>query len=272
MKIKKLVVYTWVVLLVILYVSPLMWLFSSSLKSDSTYTKDQFTIRALLPTEFRLNNYLYVLEKGNLGRAVLNTLYVTSLNILGCGFLNSLAAFALAYLRFPGKKFLMTLVIAMIIIPGDSLLLQNFITIKNLGLVNSYAALVIPGLGNAFFIYLFRQFFLNIPKDIFDSARMDGASLWQIYLKIAVPISKPVFIATSIFIFNGMWNAFLWPLIVITNPKYQVIQVSVQRFLGSRTLDVGYVMAALSISAIPPLIVFLLLQRYFVEGLRGMGR
>jgi fructooligosaccharide transport system permease protein len=132
--------------------------------------------------------------------------------------------------------------------------------------------MVLPGLANPFFIFLYRQFFLNIPKEIFESARIDGAGYLSIYFRIVFPIAKPVFTLTSISIFNGMWNAFLWPLMVITNPKYNLIQIAVQKFLGSRTLDTGYIMASLSISALPPLILFAFLQRYFVAAMRGIAK
>jgi len=271
-KIRKIYIYPIVIILTLIYILPVLWLFSSSLKSVETYTRDQFTFRAFLPTEFKIENYLFVIRKGGLGRAAFNTFLVAILNIVACGFVNSLAGFSFAYLRFPGKNFLFTLVLALIIIPWDVLLLRNFITIKNLGLLNTYAALVLPGLANPYFIFLFRQFFLNIPRDIFDSARVDGCGFFQIYFKIIFPLARPVFTANAIVIFSGIWNAFLWPLIVITDPKYQLIQIALQRFLGSRTMDIGYVMASLSISAIPPLIVFGFFQKYFMAGLRGIGK
>lgn len=184
----------------------------------------------------------------------------------------SLAAFAFARLRFPGRDALFLLYLAALMIPFPVLLIPQFIMVRYLGWYDTYWALIVPqGFFSAFSTFLMRQYFRGIPIDLDDAARMDGASSWRIWWQIILPVSSPVLAALSIFVFLGSWNDFLWPLVVTNSENMRTIPVALAAFQGQFSTEWQLLMAGAVVAMLPILVVFILAQRRFIEGITVTG-
>jgi multiple sugar transport system permease protein len=249
---------------------PFLWMISTSLKSDS-----QVLIYPplWLPSPPIWGNYRHVLDLVPFGRFLFNTtivaVTVTTLELITSSF----AAYAFARLRFPGRDKLFLLYLGTLMIPGQVTIIPNFLVMSWLGWVDTYAALIIPAAFSAFGTFLLRQFFLTIPPELEQAARMDGCSYFGIYRHIILPLSGPALATLAVFGFMTQWNAFLWPLIVTNKETMRTLTVGIRYFGDEAAGQFNYLMAGTVMSIIPILIVFLLLQRYFVRGiaLTGMG-
>lgn len=184
-------------------------------------------------------------------------------------FIASLAAFAFTRLKFKGKNIIFTICLISMIIPGVINIVPNFIIITELGLYNSLWAMILPGLSSVGGVFLLRQFMLDIPKDFDEAARIDGATNFQIYSKIIMPMCKPVVISLVLFTFQGTWNDFLWPMIVTDSDQFRTIASGLYLTITSDTTMKGLLMASALISAIPIVVIFIFGQKYFVEGMNG---
>jgi multiple sugar transport system permease protein len=189
----------------------------------------------------------------------------------GTLFTSALAAFAFARLRFWGKDVLFYLVLATMMVPGQVLLIPNFLILSSMGLLDTYAALVVPWLASVFTIFLMRQFFMTIPEDLWDAARIDGASRFRYLWQIVVPLSVPVFITAGIFDFLNNWNSLLWPLIVTSTPSKRTLMVGLQNLADEAGQDYQIMMAASALTIMPVVIAFFFLQRFFIEGIARTG-
>ena len=249
---------------------PFLWMISTSLKSDS-----QVLIYppAWVPTPAVWGNYQAVLKLVPFGQFLVNTtivaVTVTILELITSSF----AAYAFARLRFPGRDKLFLLYLGTLMIPGQVTIIPNFLVMSWLGWVDTYAALIIPAAFSAFGTFLLRQFFLTIPPELEQAARMDGCSYFGIYRHIILPLSGPALATLAVFGFMTQWNAFLWPLIVTNKETMRTLTVGIRYFGDEAAGQFNYLMAGTVMSIIPILILFLLLQRYFVRGiaLTGMG-
>ncbi|CAN5420023.1 hypothetical protein BH09SUM1_BH09SUM1_12830 [soil metagenome] len=196
----------------------------------------------------------------------------TSLIATGGTLLTSaLAAFAFARLEFFGKNVVFAAIIATMMVPGQVLLIPNFLILSQLGLLDTYAALTVPWLASVFTIFLMRQFFMTLPEDLWDAARIDGASRFRYLWQIVVPLSKPVFITAAIFDFLNNWNSLLWPLIVTSTPAKRTLMVGLQNFSDDAQTDYHLLMAASCLAIFPVVMVFFFLQRFFIEGIARTG-
>ena len=249
---------------------PFLWMISTSLKSDS-----QVLIYppAWVPTPAVWGNYQAVLKLVPFGQFLVNTtivaVTVTILELITSSF----AAYAFARLRFPGRDKLFLLYLGTLMIPGQVTIIPNFLVMSWLGWVDTYAALIIPAAFSAFGTFLLRQFFLTIPPELEQAARMDGCSYFGIYRHIILPLSGPALATLAVFGFMTQWNAFLWPLIVTNKETMRTLTVGIRYFGDEAAGQFNYLMAGTVMSIIPILILFLLLQRHFVRGiaLTGMG-
>jgi multiple sugar transport system permease protein len=249
---------------------PFLWMISTSLKSDS-----QVLVYppVWVPTPLVWENYLEVLRLLPFGRFVLNTTIVaTTVTILEL-VTSSLAAYAFARLRFPGRDKLFLLYLATLMIPGQVTIIPNFLLMSWLGWVDTYMALIVPAAFSAFGTFLLRQFFLSIPPELEQAARIDGCSYFGVYRYIILPLSGPALATLAVFAFMTQWNAFLWPLIVTNKETMRTLTVGLRYFGDESVQQFNYLMAGTVMSLIPILILFLLLQRYFVRGIAmtGMG-
>ncbi len=189
----------------------------------------------------------------------------------GTLFTSALAAFAFARLVFWGKTVLFYLILATMMVPGQVLLIPNFLVLSTLGMLDTYAALVVPWLASVFTIFLMRQFFMTIPEDLWDAARIDGSGRFRYLWQIVVPLSKPVFITAGIIDFLNNWNSLLWPLIVTSSPTKRTLMVGLQNLNDEAGTEFHILMAASCFAILPIVIVFFFLQRFFIEGIARTG-
>jgi multiple sugar transport system permease protein len=254
----------------IIMLLPFIWMLSTSLKTPNAvfvYPPEW------MPNPVRWQNYADVVRVMPFLRYVLNTAAVaTSITILHL-LVSSLAAYAFARLRFPGRNRLFLAYLATLMVPGQVTLIPNFLIVKYLGWIDSYQALIIPQIFTAFGTFLLRQFFLTIPNELEDAARIDGASNFSIYWRIMLPLSGPALATLGVFTFTAQWNNFLWPLIVINDEQMRTLTVGLRALVGQFTVQYPLLMAGSVISVLPMLVMFLLAQRFFVRGiaLTGLG-
>ena len=180
--------------------------------------------------------------------------------------INSLCGYALAKFKFRGRNFLFAVIIGLMVFPFDSIVIPLYIVVSKLHMVNSYAALIVPFTAKCFSIFMFRQFFIDIPDDIIEAADIDGSSKLRTFFTIVIPISGPVFATVFILDFVVHWSDFIWPLIVLIDPDLRTVQIGIQGFFTEPPLYYGSIMAALTLAVIPVIIMFLIFQKYYVQG------
>ena len=232
-----------------------------------------FLARNFSPANFSPANYIYTFEQVPFGRYYVNSIIVTvTVTILQIT-IASLAAFAFARLRFRGREPLFLLYLSTLMIPFPVTLIPNFLIIKSLGWYDTLIALIVPSLFSVFSTFLLRQYYRGIPIDLDEAARMDGASSLRIWSQVIVPLSGPVLATLAIFVFQGVWNEFLWPLVVTTSENMRTIPVGLAAFVGQYSTAWGPLMAGSVIALLPVLIIYVLGQNWFVKGitLSGMG-
>jgi len=245
---------------------PFIWMVSTSLKPAGQFS-------GFIPRELVWENYRTTIESMPFGRFYLNSLVVaTSVTILQL-LTSSLAAFAFARLQFPGRDKLFLLYLIALMIPFPVTMLPNFILVRYLGWVDSYAGLIIPPAFSAFSTFMLRQQFRGIPLDLDQAARIDGASSFRIWWQVLLPLAAASMAALAIFNFLGSWNEFLWPLIVTNSLEMRTLPVGLSAFQGQHGVQWNLLMAASVISVLPVLVVYILAQRWIVQGitLSGMG-
>lgn len=256
-------------LLSFLMLFPLLWLLGTSLKSP---TEDIFSFPPqLIPAQPTLENFRTVWQSYPFGRYLFNSTLVAaiavSLNLLFC----SLAAYPLARLNFRGRNLLFALVISTIAIPFQIVMIPLYILMVQLGLRNTYLGVIFPSLASAFGIFLLRQAFQGVPKELEEAARMDGCSELGVWWHAMIPAIRPALVTLAIFVFIGSWSDFLWPLIVLDRPEYYTLPLGVATLAGTFSLDWRLIAAGSVISIAPVLILFLLLQRFIIPTNAGSG-
>jgi multiple sugar transport system permease protein/fructooligosaccharide transport system permease protein len=192
---------------------------------------------------------------------------VTALDVT----VSSMAAYGFARVRFPGREALFFLVLAIMIIPFEALLVPLYLIVRGFGWVDSYAALILPMVPRALSIFLLRQFFLGLPKELEDAARIDGCAHWGVYWHIMLPLSRPVLLSVALLAFQEMWGSFTWPLVVTNKADLRVVQVAVATFGQGDAIQYDKIFAALSLAAAVPILLFIIFQRYYVRGIATAG-
>ncbi|MBF0543533.1 MAG: carbohydrate ABC transporter permease [Candidatus Riflebacteria bacterium] len=198
-------------------------------------------------------------------RYFLNTLFVTISITAGSLLFASLAAYALAFFKFPLKDKIFMLMLGTMMIPAQALLIPNYIVLSKIGWMNTYMALIVPWLASVYSVFFLRQFFLQLPKDLFEAAMIDGCSRFQFYYKVLLPLSKPPMVTLAIFSFLASWNSFVWPLVVTNDTELRVIQVGLSYFSSEAGTRWGALMAASTLTIVPLVIMYFFAQRQFVE-------
>lgn len=255
----------------IVFFSPVIWMISTALKVES----DVLTLPLRwIPKRINLTNFTKVTYGSSypVGKAFWNSSVVAIATVVLVLFITSLAAYAFARMEFKGKNLLFTLALSTIMVPGEVTIVPLFLLMWKLGLANSHIALIVPSLSSAFGVFLLRQFFLSIPRDLEDAARIDGCSQLRIFYQIILPLAKPALSTLSIFTFLSSWNSYTWPLVVITRAEMMTLPICLS-YLQS---TIGYsryneVMAASVIATVPSLIVFLVSQKWIVKGVSLTG-
>ncbi|HLA62783.1 MAG TPA: carbohydrate ABC transporter permease [Rhodothermales bacterium] len=247
---------------------PLLWMLSVSLTpqgSASTYPPP------LLPRHVTFEHYRALFERADMGRYFLNSTFL-SLSVTAVSlFFNSLAGYSFARLRFPGRDRVFKVLLGALVIPAQVAMLPLFLLMRELHLVNTFGGVIVPGLATIFGIFLVRQFALSIPESLLEAARLDGASEFQIYRLIVLPLLLPILVTLALFTFMGTWNDFMWPLIVLTDDRLYTLPVAVASLSRERVQDVELMMAGSVVTVLPVLAVFLALQRYYIRGIMMGG-
>jgi multiple sugar transport system permease protein len=245
-------------------VFPLLWMLSASLMPTGEATT--FPPR-LFPSHVTFSHYGELFTRLNLGRSFLSSSIIAVTATLLSLFFNSMAGYAFAKLRFGGRDRLFGLLLAALVIPAQVGMLPLFLMLKSMGLVNSYWGVIIPTIASVFGIFMIRQFMLSIPQELLEAARIDGAGEFRIYWAIVMPLARPILVTLAIFTFMSSWNDFMWPLIVLTDSRKYTLPVSIANLVGEHVQDIELMMASSVLTVIPVLILFIVLQRYYIEGL-----
>ncbi len=268
MKLKKIALHVFLILTGAITLAPFVWMLSASLMPDghtNVYPPRFF------PDIFTLSQYTRLFARLSIGRNFLNSFILSVSVTLISLFFNSMAGYAFAKYRFKGKNQLFKFLLSSMIIPAQVTMLPLFLMLKSVGLINTYMAIIIPGMANIFGIFMIRQYALSIPDSLLEAARIDGAGDFQIYYTIILPLCMPILITLAIFTFLGTWNDFLWPLIALTDNSMYTLPVALANLMGEHSKDPELMMAGSVITVIPVIIVFLSLQRYYIKGIMMGG-
>lgn len=265
--------YLVMILLAIFFLFPTVFMLVSSIKSNETAVlRDMSTIYAFVPRgELGLANYFDVFDQMPFGLFMFNSVFIVGTLIAAGLFVNSLIAYALARLRFRGRTILLSVIIALIIIPFEAIVVPLLLIVNRFGWLDSYHVQIIPFIADALSIFLFYQFFINLPKDLEEAALVDGASFLRIYWSIVVPLSKPVFATVAILQFILRWGEFLWPLMVTRTEQFRPLPLALQQFFSQDPKMWGDIMAFAAMMTVPVLIIFLLFQKWFVQSVATAG-
>ena len=245
-------------------VFPFYWMISSSLKSGFEVIQ---TPPTMLPENVMWSNYSTAFSMAPFGRYFINTIIVTVLSIVSTVVISILSAFAFSHLEFKGRDLIFSIFIASMMIPGEVLIVNNFKTISNLGMIDTYTSLFIPYAASVLYIYMLREFFLTVPKPLYYAAKIDGAGDWKFLWKVLVPIAKPSIITISILVGINSWNAFLWPLLVTNNENMRVLATGLTAFQSDAGNQYELLMAASSIITVPIVGVYVFLHKKIMNGI-----
>ena len=238
-------------------------------KDDTSYGRVNFNAGEVFLNFWQ--NYVDAWNAAPFGRYYLNTVFVAVTTTVLEIIFAAMAAFAFAKMEFFGKKFIFSLFLATMMVPGEVLLVPNFITLTNLGWVDTYYALIVPWVVSVFAIFLLRQHFMTIPDELYDAAKIDGMNKWKFLWGVMVPLSKPAIITGALLKFVGSWNSFLWVLIITKSPEYRTLPVGLQNFSSATGTEYNLLMSAATFSIIPVVVLFLVTQKYFIAGISRSG-
>ena len=225
----------------------------------------------LVPSKVTLENYHTAINSVPLFRFIVNSFVVSILVTIGQVFTASLASFAFAFYDFKGKKLLFLMVLSTMMIPGETTIISNFLTVSSWGWTDSLQVLIVPFLTSAMGIFLIRQFYLTLSKDLIEAARIDGCSNFMFLIKILIPISKPAIASLSIYTFISTWNQYLWPLLTINNGNNRTVQIGISMLQYSEGSSYGVVLAGAILILIPSVFIFLLGQKQLVKGMTAVA-
>jgi ABC-type glycerol-3-phosphate transport system permease component len=230
-----------------------------------------FSAKTLIPQDLTFDAYIRLFKEFSFQRYVLNTFIVTLFTILFSCIVNGIAAFSFATFQFPGKKIIYTIVLLSFMIPFESIAMPLYNVVNHFGWIDRMYGLIIPGIADGLVLFLFNQFFRDIPRSLLEAARIDGAGWITVFIKIIIPLSVPVFVTAGLMIFMTQWNSYLWPLLVARSRDVQTIQIALGQFRGERFTLWSCIYAGSMVSAVIPLVFFLPFQKYFVQGIISSG-
>jgi multiple sugar transport system permease protein len=250
----------------LMMIFPFVWMVSSSFKRP----QDIYSL-ALIPPVFTLDSYRTVLQDTAYVRWFANSLVIAIITTLSVAFFDSLAGYTLAKFRFPGAMVIFILILSTLMVPTEMLVIPWFMMSIEMGWTNTYWGVMFPGVISAFGVFLMRQFFMGVPNELLDAARIDGFNEFQIFTRIALPLVKPAVAALCIFTFLGNWNAYIWPLIVIRSEEMRTLPVGIAFFSTENSAAFDLIMAAAALATIPVIIVFLVFQKHIIKGIALAG-
>ncbi len=263
-----LLLYALLLLFAVLCVGPFLWLVSTSLRSGQDILSYP---PKLLPNPVFFESYIDVWQAQNMPRFLLNTFIISFWGVLANLAMAATAGYALARIYFPGRDIVFFLIVSTLVPPNTLNIVVNFITLVQLGLTDTFVGVVLPNAVTVFNVFLLRQAFLSIPRELEDAGRIDGANEFILWWRVMLPLVRPALLTVTILEFVAMWNIYQWPLIALSDANKFPLSVALSRLtVGELALNFGNIAAATVISIIPVILIFLVLQRYFIEGLAGL--
>ncbi|MFD1037215.1 carbohydrate ABC transporter permease [Virgibacillus byunsanensis] len=266
---RKLLIHALLILGAVVMVGPFLWMILTSLK---TLGEASQVPPKIFPSVLQWSNYMEVFNSFPFAGFYWNTFITTVAKTVGQLLLCSMAAYAFARIKFPGRNFFFILYLSVLMIPPQAFLIPQYQIIANLGLLNTLSALVLPGLFSAFGTFLLRQFFMTMPDELEEAAKIDGCSHFQIYWRIMLPLAKPGLVALSIFTILWSWNDFLWPLIVNSSPEKMPLSAGLASLQGQYSTNFPILMAGTFLASWPLILIFIFFQKSFVEGIALSGK
>jgi multiple sugar transport system permease protein len=265
----KLLLYLILTLYAVITLVPFLWALSASFKPLSEIISGELNF---IPHNFTLDNYRQIfLQEPLFWRWFFNSVViavsVTVLNLL----FNSMAGYALARLRFVGQRFCFFLILALLAVPTQITLIPTFLILKAIGWLNSYQGMIVPGMVNATFIFMMRQFFVNFPPELEEAGQLDGLNTWGIFRHIVLPLAKPALAAQAVFVFMSSWNNFLLPIVILFEPEMFTLPLGLNSFRGQYISYWNYIMAASMVFTLPALGIYAFFNRYFIQGATFTG-
>lgn len=274
LSLKKIGFHSFVLSLSLLFILPLFWMISSSFKTEQQIYSDMTSLRAFFPSikNFTIKPYTELLGSYNIFRNMLNSLFYSVITVASSLVINSLAGYALAKMKLPFKKIFMIAIVGLIIVPTEATILPMYLIVNRLGLVNTIPGVILPFSASVMSIFLYRQYFLKFPTELIEAGKIDGLSSVQIFFRIVVPVSIPIYITTGVLAFLASWNDFLWPVMVISRERMMPIQVALSAIFADReNIFTNHMMAGLTLATIPVILIYLIFQKYIVQGIATTG-
>ena len=264
----KVLLYGVLIIIAGVTLAPLVWMVSASfmpMGQASTFPPP------FVPKEVTLEHYASLFTRLNLARYLFNSAFLSLAVTLVSLVINSMAGYAFAKYRFKGRESVFKLLVTSMVIPAQVTMLPLFLMLNKMGFINTYMGVIIPGMASIFGIFLIRQYALSIPDSLIEAARIDGAGDFRIYWSLILPLCKPILITLAIFTFMGTWNDFLWPLIVMTDDSMYTLPVAIANLSGEHVQDTELMMAGSVITVAPVLLLFAVVQKYYISGIMAGG-
>ena len=255
----------------LIFVSPLLWMLASSFKPELEIFSNLNSLSTFIPKNFTLANYAEVFQRIKVFTILKNTLIYIGIVLIGDLLLGSMFGYALAKMKYRFRGISLTIVIALMSMPVEAIILPLYIEMAQLNWVNTMLGLTIPFMMNCFSIYMFYSYFIGIPDELIEAAKVDGCGPIRIYFKIIMPISKTVFATVLILDFVSRWNDFMWPFLITTGEEKRTVQLAVQIFVGVSPIHYGVIMAVLTLASIPMILMYIFMQKFYVEGIASTG-
>jgi multiple sugar transport system permease protein len=248
----------------VLSLAPLLWMLAVSLMQPGEAAHFP---PPLLPSAPTLHNYHELFARAGMGRYLFNSALIATSTTLIALLLNTMAGYAFAKLHFAGRERIFRVLLAALVIPAQVTMMPLFLMLKQVGLVNTYAGAIVPGMAGIFGIFLVRQYARSIPDELLEAARIDGAGELRIFFQVVLPVLKPIVVTLAIFTFLAAWNDFMWPLIVLSDNDLYTLPVALASLSREHVQDIELMMAGSVVTVLPVLLLFLMLQRYYLQGL-----
>lgn len=263
-----------ITILALFFLFPLVWMIVSSMKPESQIYANISNLKAFLPSK-NIGDwgsaYASIFHRFPVMRYIFNSVFYAASVTIGSIVVNALAGYGFAKFNFTGRKLLFGLLIALLVITGTTLLIQQFQIAKSIGILNTALAVILPGISSPFYIYMFRNAFAAIPDSITEAAELDGASNFRIFWNILLPMTLPTVATVGTLSFIGSWNDYVWPLMVLTNSDQFPLQVAITNINNTNPVYMNQVMAILTISTVPLILVYIFFQKYLTQGMGSAG-
>lgn len=256
----------------LLFILPLLWVLTSSLNPGNDFLRylSPLSVESFVPLRPNFANYANLVQ-GDFGRAILNSLWVCFVTVVVGLAICASTAFGLSALRFRGAGIVFGVVVLSFLIPFDAIAIPLANLFRDWGLQNTYTGLILPGIGNGFTIFLLRQFFLAIPRELVEAARVDGMGWWGVFTRIYLPLSRPALVGAGLTLFLFQWQAYMWPLLIGTEPAKQLAPIALANLQGQFTVDFGQIFAGSLVLTLVPMILMLRFQRHFTQSMTTTG-